>query len=215
VKCGAQMHWPYPPSDHLAQSCALPGNWSRLKPDAYTGILLSGGLGQKIIPGVFDTWVCHYTHQCARRLDDVSYVPDGSPGSAQSASECYAACQQQGFGCGFGAGLLDEYNGTSNALSCMQTCMMRVGGVDAETCVGHVDQVASGTECVVTIDDRRYRVCGDEAICEVAPTVASGRAGCSMGATPNTTDIDPFCWVYNEILGRFEAFGYGSEVGLL
>lgn len=218
-KCSGQMHWPYPPADSFWQSCALPGNWSRLKPDAYAGILLSGGLGQRIIPGVFDTWACHYAHQCVRRLDNASYVLDGSPGSAQSASECHAACQQNGFGCGFGVELLDEYRGSFNALSCMQTCMMRVNGVDLATCIERVDHVASGTECVVTIDDRRYHVCGDSAlnatICDVAPTVASGRAGCSMGAAPRRDEVDPFCWVYNEISGQFEAFGYGSEVGLL
>jgi len=68
-----QNEWPHTHSDIGMQSCELPHDWERLKADGYSGNLRTGGLGQKIIldpytgASQFDTWVCHYSHRCARR----------------------------------------------------------------------------------------------------------------------------------------------------
>ena len=130
------------------QHCSLPTDWKRLKPDGYAGNLRFGGLGTKITPDEnFHTWVCHYSHDCARRLDSTasgfgSGSVSGFGDHAVTASECYFGCKEAGYGCGVGVGLLDHYYGCCRALSCMQTCMMRVSGVSYQSCVDKVYEVS-------------------------------------------------------------------------
>jgi len=94
--------------------------------------------------------------------------------------------------------------------------MMRVSGVDFANCTSAVGQVTP-QNCIVNVGGRTFDVCGnnDTAICEVEPTIASGLHGCQVGAPPIISEIDPFCWVYNEQLEQFDAWGHGSQLGLL
>ena len=172
----------------------------------------------------FHTWVCHYSHDCARRLDSTaSRLGSGSVSGfgdhAVTASECYFGCKEAGYGCGVGVGLLDHYYGCCRALSCMQTCMMRVSGVSYQSCVDKVYEVsnADANRCSVVVDRREYDFCGayDQSTCEVQPTMASGLKGCEIGEKPDISQIDPFCWVYNEDCKQFEPYGHASIINLI
>ena len=112
----SDLQWPYSPPAEF-QHCWLSGDWALLRPAAYDGNVRTGGLGLKSEPGHFDTWVCHYSHSCAQRLQ---------------------------------------------------------GGA-------HFSGTGSGT------------------------AVGSG----------SISDMNPFCWVYNEILASFDPWGHASELGLL
>jgi len=220
--------WPERPTDAW-QRCSLPTDWKHLKPDGYVGNLRVGGLGTKITPDEnFHTWVCHYSHACARRLNSSisslhsgsgSPTGSGSGDNAVTAKECYLGCNEAGYGCGFGVGKLDYYYGCCGALSCMQTCMMRVSGVSYESCVDKVYEVsnAEANRCSVVVDGREYDSCGayDQSKCEVEPTVASGLTGCVIGDKPDISQMDPFCWVYNEGCKQFEPYGHGSRTKLI
>ena len=196
-----------------------------MKPDGYAGNLRVGGLGTKITPDEnFHTWVCHYSHDCARRLDSTasgfgSGSVSGFGDHAVTASECYFGCKEAGYGCGVGVGLLDHYYGCCRALSCMQTCMMRVSGVSYQSCVDKVYEVsnADANRCSVFVDHREYDFCGayDQSTCEVQPTMASGLKGCEIGEKPDISQIDPFCWVYNEDCKQFEPYGHASIINLI
>ena len=223
----ALNEWPYTHFDVGMQSCELPRDWERLKADAYSGNLVTGGLGQKIIldpytgAPQFDTWVCHYSHQCARRAGS----GDTPPTSAVTARECRESCFRAGYGheyCGTGTGLLDEYLNGGNALSCVAACMVRVGGrlpldsagSESEACENFVSQIDAASTCEFEMAGRLYNVCGEAATCPVPPTLESGLYGCEIGAMPSRDQIDPFCWVYNEKCGKFEMWGWASTIGL-
>jgi len=112
----SDLQWPYSPPAEF-QHCWLSGDWALLRPAAYDGNVRTGGLGLMSEPGHFDTWVCHYSHSCAQRLQ----------GGAQ-------------------------FSGTGSGAA-----------------------VGSGS----------------------------------------ISDMNPFCWVYNEILASFDPWGHASELGLL
>ena len=101
----------------------------------------------------------------------------------------------------------------------MQTCMMRVSGVSYQSCVDKVYEVsnAQASQCSVAVDRREYDFCGayNESACEIQPTIASGLKGCEIGAKPDISQIDPYCWVYNEGCKYFEPYGHGSRTNLL
>ena len=223
-----QGEWPHAHDEIWMRSCALPPDWERLKADGYSGNLRTGGLGQRIIMNHqtgaphFDTWVCHYSHPCARRIADPSI------GNAVTAEECHQQCSVAGYShehCGFGASLLDEYFGSGGALSCIQACMMRVGGripidgaagSDHDACNDYVERIFDGTAgpvCDLEIAGRTYHLCGDS-MCQVAPSLEGGLYGCQIGSVPSHDEVDPFCWVYNEKCKAFEPWGFGSEIGL-
>jgi hypothetical protein len=227
--------WPYPP-DYEWQRCRLPPDWSLLRPDGYDGLLRTGGLGLKMIPGYFHTWVCHYAHGCARRLGSDVWVPGTGTGSAMGARECAQSCALAGHEYWAESYQYWDQNGATEPfgccghLTCMQTCMMRVTGVDHAACIALVNEVDQAFEsapseypCDVEIGGRHYNICGGGSEPRLPgtergeATLQGGLHGCKVGAkasaTANTTD--PFCWVYDEIQARFEPFGHGSTVGLL
>jgi len=217
--------WPHP-ADGAWQQCRLPSEWSRLRADGYNGLLRTGGLGLKMMPGYFHTWVCHYAHSCTRRLGSDVWVPGTGVASATSAFECVQACTLAGFG--FEEYLMQDdpfqYYGCCRHLSCMQTCMMRVAGVDRADCDALVNAVhqSSGLAiptmpCDVEIGGHTYNICGafNASVGTAEPTLESGLHGCTIGAHPAANLTDPFCWVYNEAEARFEPFGHGSAVGLI
>jgi len=134
-----------------------------------------------------------------------------------NAKECFDGCNAGGYACGGDAELRDEYNdGCCNQLSCFQTCVMRVSGLSLSECSRQVHNAADAPACTLSISGRMYHICDsfDESVCQVKPTVQSGLYGCHLGATPNASAIDPYCWIYREDLHSFEPFGQGSEVGL-
>jgi hypothetical protein len=139
--------------------------------------------------------------------------------NAVTANECYLGCKEAAYGSGFGVGLLDYYYGCCRALSCMQTCMMRVSGVSYQSCVDKVYEVskAEANQCSLVVDRRTYDFCRayDQSTCEVQPTIASGLKGCEIGAKPDISQMDPFCWVYNEGCKQFEPYGHGSTTKLI
>ena len=217
--------WPHP-ADGAWQQCRLPSEWSRLRADGYNGLLRTGGLGLKMMPGYFHTWVCHYAHSCTRRLGSDVWVPGTGVASATSAFECVQACTLAGFG--FEEYLMQDdpfqYYGCCRHLSCMQTCMMRVAGVDRADCDALVNAVhqSSGLAiptmpCDVEIGGHTYNICGafNASVGTAEPTLESGLHGCTIGAHPAADLTDPFCWVYNEAEARFEPFGHGSVLGLI
>ena len=211
--------WPSRPTDAWAL-CALPGDWQRLKPDGYSHNLEVGGLGLKA-DDHFHTWVCHYSHHCARRRLNQTLTFAPGLNAATTAKECFEGCKAAGYECGLDVDLLDQYGGCCKEFSCLQTCMMRVAGVSNDTCAHEVNKAAStvidASNCEVSIQGRRYNLCGDldSGSCVTAPTVASGLYGCALGAKPMKGQIDPFCWVYNERCDQFEPYGHGSVTGLI
>jgi len=227
--------WPYPP-DYEWQRCHLPPDWSRLRPDGYDGLLRTGGLGLKMIPGYFHTWVCHYAHRCARRLGSDVWVPGTGTGSAMGARECEQSCALAGHEYWAESYQYWDHNGPAEPLgccghlTCMQTCMMRVTGVDHAACIALVNEVHQAFEsapseypCDVEIGGRQYNICGGGREPRLPgtergeATLQGGLHGCEVGAKPSATanTTDPFCWVYDEFQARFEPFGHGSTVGLL
>jgi len=198
------------------EQCSLLLDWGHLRHDARAGLLRTGGMGLQA-RNDSHTWLCHFAHHCARRKQR-GPVESAGWASAMSAKECFDGCRAGGYGCLQGSVLSDHYWGCCNALSCMQTCMMRVSGLSFDDCTHQVSITSSlGSECEFTVAGRRYNMCltFEESACQVEPTVESGLYGCEIGSLPNISAIDPYCWVFKEGTTDFEPLGRGSEVGLI
>jgi hypothetical protein len=165
------------------------------------------------------------SHKDAQTSTEFDFVANSSScdgenmiaGSAIGISECEEECREAGYANPFDAERLDVYTGCCNRLSCAQACMSRVVGLSKRACKDMVHTVAAGNKCNVVIHGRRYDVCGprNADACQVEPTVEGGLHGCEIGSNAPTSIIDPFCWIYNEVLEHFVPYGPGSEVGLL
>ena len=138
-------------------------------------------------------------------------------GSAIGISECVNECHMAGYANTFDAERLDVYTGCCNRLSCAQACMSRVVGLPKRDCKDMVRTVAAGNRCDIVVHGRRYDLCGprNANACQVEPTEEGGLHGCEIGEMAPTSFIDPFCWIYNEVLEHFVPYGPASAVGLL
>ena len=144
-----------PAEEHL--SCLLPVGPAHVPNSAWTVLrrfsssnISSGGLGTRTMPGRYELWLCLSTHQCAQRV-----------GAGVSLfHECRNACNQRGFDCGNSS----AYVSSSQAVSCVQACMMRMSGGSEQECQHYVHAVPSQGMCEALVNGFIFTFCGGSGI---------------------------------------------------
>merc|ERR1712224_466109 len=191
---------------------------------AIAGNLTTGGLGLKIIPGKFDTWVCHYRHECSQKLTPNARVPFDQPvprcGPLFEDAVCGGTgvkqkprsakwCNEWNGWCGDtaahrGMQLSTTYDFVPTESGCQTSLCRSTDGMGGHDCIA--DGVHEAMTCAEGFQPvhtgLRHALWGNLYEYTCCP--------------PRRIDeTDAFCWVYDESRHYFEPFGLASEVGLL
>mmetsp|Transcript_8161 Transcript_8161/g.18632 ORF Transcript_8161/g.18632 Transcript_8161/m.18632 type:complete len:508 (-) Transcript_8161:62-1585(-) len=70
-----QRDWGWTDALTPLRSCNETKTWRELVPLVESGEACTGGLGAKLVPGLFEVWLCFQDHPCARDLQTLALAP--------------------------------------------------------------------------------------------------------------------------------------------